>query len=257
MDWRYQILKRAGFSVYRKIGTSGKTLEFLGTSGVGKTTLFHGCLRKLRTRWFSSYHIELLNRTARSCEPDEILMQVLKRKIEKILNSDSFCPWHSLIDLKLSVKVMYDTMLATQNTHPMGFAFHEGLFRHFCAEILELNDDFPAELWKSRAFIYLRARSPETALSRLNFRRSIKAKTHSHRVITDDELLSRITNDQQMFQFIVDKALSFGCPVLILDAEDPIQTSIEKVLNFERSLIEKFKMQENRDLNTKLIPGNQ
>jgi len=257
MDWRYQILKRTGFSVYRKTGTSGKTLEFLGTSGVGKTTLFNGCLRKLRNRWFSSYHMEFLNRTVRSCEPDEILMQILKRKVEKILYSDSFCPWHSLIDLKLSVKVMYDTMLAVQSTHPMGFAFHEGLFRHFCAEILELHDDFPAELWKSRAFVYLRARSPETALSRLSFRRNIKAKTHSQRVITDDELLLRITSDQLKFESIVDKALSYGCPVLVLDAEDPIQASIEKVLHFERSLIQKFKMQENRDLNTNLIPGNQ
>ena len=257
MDWRYQILKRTGFSVYGKKNTAGKTLEFLGTSGVGKTTLFRGCLPKLRNRWLSSYHLDFLNRTARSCEPDVILMQVLKRNIEKIFSSDSFCPWHSLVDLRLSVKVMHQTMVVAQNTHPMGFAFDEGLFRHFCAEIMELTDDFSVELWENRAFVYLRARSAETALSRLKARRVKWAQIQSYRGETDEQFLARIAREQQMFQSIVGRALSFGCPVLVLDAEEPIQKSIEKVLNFERSLIQRFKMQKNMDLNTTLIPGNQ
>lgn len=257
MDWRYQLLKRTGFSVYGKKDTSGITLEFIGTSGVGKTTLFRGCLRKLRSRWFSSYHLDFLTRSVRSCEPDEILMQILKRNIEKILNSDSFCPWHSLLDLNLSVRVMHETMLIAQKTHPMGFAFDEGLFRHFRAEILEMTDDSSVELWEKRAFVYLQARSPETALSRLKARRMKLAPKHSQRELTDDQILSRIARDQQMFQSILDRARSFGCPVLVLDAEEPIQQSIEKVLKFERTLIERFKVQENTALNNTLLPGNQ
>jgi len=244
VDWRYHLFKKTGYSFYTE-ETSGKTIEFIGTSGIGKTTLFRNTMIRLRSRWIFAHHLDFIKRTTPPCETDEILMKILERRIAKIYSSESFCPWHSLLDIKLSVQVMAETMkLASQSGHPTGFALDEGLFRHFPAEILQLVNELPAQLWKDRAFVYLRARIPETALSRIKSRTMSLAKIERQRVRTDDQILSSILKDQEMFQSIVDRATSFGCPVVVIDAEEPIQDSINKVLDFESSLNQKFKMQE-------------
>ena len=243
MDWRFHLLKRAGYSSYTE-ETSGKILEFIGTTGIGKTTLFNKTMSKLRSRWLFAYHLGFFKRKTLRSETDEILMRVLKNRTEKIYSSTSFCPWHSLLDLKLSVRVMHETMTVAQSEFPKGFAFDEGLFRHFPAEIVQLGDEIPVELWKNRAFVYLQAQTPETALSRLKSRKRTTAQIESQRVISDDQILLRITNDQEMFRSIVDRALSFGCPVIVIDAENPHEDSIKKVLDFESSLSQSFKMQE-------------
>ena len=124
IDLQYHLLKNTGRSSYSE-ETSGKTLEFIGTSGVGKTTLFNESMNKRKNRWFFAYHLEFLKRKVPPCEIDDILMLVLKSRIENINNSDSFCPWHSLLDLKLSVRVMHETMLVVHSAHPKGFAFDE------------------------------------------------------------------------------------------------------------------------------------
>ena len=243
MDWRYHLLKKTGYSFYTK-ETSGKVLEFLGTAGVGKSTLFHNSIARLRSRWMFAYHLDYLKRKAEPCEVDEILMAILKSRIDKITNAESFCPWHSLVDLQRSVKIMHQTMLIAHDVHPKGFAFHEGLFRHFATEIQQMGDKFPVQLWKNRAFVYLRSRNPETVFSRYRSREAISSKIERQRIGSDDQVLSRIKMEQQNFQAIVDKAPSFGCPVLVLDAENPLKDSIKKVLEFERSLGQKFRIQE-------------
>ena len=248
MDWRYYLLKKTGYSFYTR-ETSGKVLEFLGTSGVGKSTLFYNSVAKLPSRWMFAYHLGFLHRNAEPCEVDEILMAVLKSRIEKIMSSETFCPWHSLLDLQLSAKIMQQTMLIAHEAFSKGFAFHEGLFRHFAAEILEKGDEFPVQLWKNRAFVYLRSRNPDTVFSRYKSREAISSKSERQRIGTDDQVLSRIKREQQNFQAIVDKAPSFGCPVLVLDAENPLKDSIEKVLDFERTLSQKFRIQEETDAN--------
>jgi len=256
VDWRYQLLRRTGHSFFTE-ETSGKTLEFIGTSGVGKSTLFRESVKKLRNRWFFAYHIDCFNRTAPPCELDEILVQVLKRRIEKINNSESFCPWHSLLDLKQKVGVMHQTMLVAYGAHPKGFSFDEGLFQHFSDEILKMGDEFPAQLWENRAFVYLRARMPETALSRIVSRETkAEAQGERQRLKTDDQILSRIVQDQEMFQSISERAPSLGCPVLVIDAENSFQDSIKKVLDFESSLSQRFKMQEKMETTPQSLAVN-
>ena len=170
-------------------------------------------------------------------------MRVLRSRVETIFNSDSFSPWHSFLDLNLSVKVMRETMLVTQSPQPTGFAFDEGFFRHFPAEILQLGDELPVQLWKNRAFVYLRARTPETALTRLRSRTMTLVNIHHQRSRSDVQILSSIVQDQEMFQSIVDRGASYGCPVLVINAESPIQESIQKVLEFESSLSQRFCIQ--------------
>ena len=109
---------------------------------------------KLKKRWSFSYQLDCIKRKGPSCELDEALMQILKSRIETINNSDSFCPWHSLLDLKLSVKVMHESTLVAQSSHPKGFAFDEGLFRHFPTEILQMGDESPVQLWNNRALFF-------------------------------------------------------------------------------------------------------
>ena len=93
-------------------------------------------------------------------------------------------------------------------------------------------------------------------MSRLRSREIAAAERESQRVRTDDEILSYIVQDQEMYQIIVDRARSFACPVLVIDTEDPIRDSIERVLNFERSLRQKFEMQDNLETKTQPIAIN-
>ena len=250
MDFRYHILKKTGFSFYSN-ETAGMTLEFIGTSGVGKTTLYRETMARLRNRWFFAHQLDFIKRKAPPSVKDRVLMEILKSRIDKIINSEAYCPWHSLLDLKLSVRVIHETMITVHSSHPQGFVFDEGLFRHFPAEILLYGKDFPVQLWQNRAFVYLRARSPETALARLKSRTMSLAQIAVQREITDEQLLARIIHDQEMFQSIVGRASSFGCPVLVLDAEDPLMDSINKVLNFEKSLHQKFSEQKEMKTNSK------
>jgi thymidylate kinase len=226
------------------------TLEFIGTSGVGKTTLFRETMGKLTKRWFFAYQLDLVKRKTPASEIDGVLMEILKNRIEKITTSDSYCPWHSFLDLKLSVRVMHETMVVAHSSHPQGFTFDEGLFRHFPAEILQIGDEFPAQLWHNRAFVYLRARTPETALARVRSRTEMLAQIERQRERSDEQRLTNILRDQEVFQAIVDKAKTFGCPVLVLDAEDPFADSVNKVIEFESTLGQRFKKQEKTDTNT-------
>lgn len=257
MDWRFQLLKKTGYSFYSK-ETSGKILEFIGTSGIGKTTLLNHTVARLKNRWLFGYCIDYLNRKDPPSEVDEVLMKILIRRMENIKNSDSFCPWHSLLDIRLSVNVMHEAMFIAQNVFPKGFVFADGLFRHFSAEILQVGDELPGQLWKNRAFVYLRARTPETAMTRFKSR-EMRAAQIGHgpqRGTAQDRVLSRVIQEQEMFQTIVEKALSFGCPVLVVDAEDSLQDSIKKVLEFESSLSLKFDMQQDTESNSQPLSLN-
>ena len=238
-------MRKTGYAAFSR-QTSGKILEFIGTSGAGKTTLFNRSMTRLKNRWFFAYHMDLFKRKAPPSQVDEILMQILQKRIENINSSESFCPWHSLLDLKLSVRVMHETMVVAHSAYPKGFAFDEGLFRHFTAEILQLDDLCLVDLWKNRAFVYLRARTPETALARVKSRTEKLTQLERQRDRTDDQILFRIVQEQEMFQSIIDKAATFDCPVLVIDAEDPFEDSVNRVLDFESSLIQRFKSQETR-----------
>ncbi|MDC1287756.1 hypothetical protein N8198_07715 [Gammaproteobacteria bacterium] len=152
---------------------------------------------------------------------------------------------------------MHQTMLVAHGAHPKGFSFDEGLFQHFSDEILKMGDEFPAQLWENKAFVYLRARIPETALTRLVSRvTKAEVRGERQRLRTDDQILSRIVQDQEMFQSIVDKASSFGCPVLVIDAENSFQDSIKKVLDFESSLSQRFKIQEKMETTPQSLAEN-
>lgn len=252
MDWRYHLLKRTGYSFPTK-ETAGKTLEFLGTSGVGKSTIFNKSVARLKNRWLFAYHLGFLKRKSPPSEVDKALMDILMSRIATIKNSDSFCPWHSLIDLQLSVRIMHETMQVLHDVFPKGIAFDEGFFRHFAAEILQLGDDFPDQVWKNRAFVYLRTQKPETILLRHKARWMASAtRGERQRVKTDDQILSEITHEQEMFQIIADRALSFGCPVLIVDAENPVEESVKKILDFEKSLGQQFSSQQKMESNPQL-----
>ena len=242
MDWRYHIYKKLGYSVYSR-ETAGKTLEFLGTSGAGKTTLYRETVVKRKSRWLQAHHLEGLKRTTPPCQIDDVLMRILKSRMDTIFNSDTFCGWHSFMDLKLSVRVMRETMLVTHVAQPTGVAFDEGFFRHFPAEILEQGDDIPLQLWENRAFVYVRARSAETALARVSSRTARLAQIERQRSKSEDQILEKINLDQEMFQTIVDKGLGYGCPVLVVDAENPFHESVAQVLQFESSLNQRFEQQ--------------
>ena len=79
VDWRYYFFKKTGYSVYTE-ETSGKTVEFIGTSGVGKTTLYRECVNKLRNRWFFAYQLDFVKRKIPSNET------IQKTRIERCEN---------------------------------------------------------------------------------------------------------------------------------------------------------------------------
>jgi hypothetical protein len=120
---------------------------------------------------------------------------------------------------------------------PRGFFLDEGLVKSFPYEIMAIDPDEATPLWRNRAFIYMRARDPEIVAARRRKRVATRALNGTvHRTPPAAELRARIEEDNRIFDRIFERAEAFGCPSVILYAEESTADNIQKILEFERGL---------------------
>lgn len=222
---------------FPKLATAGSTLEFIGTQGVGKTTLYNACWASIKDRWYLRNDLEGLGPSSvLSGSIERIHRDILFKRIN-FLNSSDLDPWQSVTYALHAATIVYESLMISTQDFPRGFALEEGLFKCFPEEVLNLCDAEAKPLWKKRAFVYLRARDTDIVLTRFQLRSDERRNREIFQHYrSDHEVRSRIDADNRLFDQILEKAKVFACPLIVINAEDRLQDAVKDVLEFERSL---------------------
>jgi energy-coupling factor transporter ATP-binding protein EcfA2 len=220
-----------------RTATSGWTLEFIGTQGIGKTTLNNAVASKLRNHWFIRSDLGQIGRLATaSVELENLHRQLFFDKVQHLagIQPDT---WRCITVARQMSKVIAESLTILGNHFPRGFLLDESLFKNFPREVLELSDDDARPLWKKRGFVYLRARDPQSVVERYQGRVAERARQGLIQTAPEDaEVYARANADNVLFDAIVEKAHAFGCPALVVYAEDDHDENIRKILKFEHDL---------------------
>ncbi|MFO7976695.1 MAG: hypothetical protein R6V12_18930 [Candidatus Hydrogenedentota bacterium] len=221
----------------RPTRTKGMILEFIGTMGVGKSHLYHLTLGISRG-WFFQQHLRgITQESNRWCSILDVHEKLLTARIERIRASSADI-WQQATYMHDISQVIKESLLLSTLEFPRGFALAEGLFKHCARELLELDIEETAPLWQERAFIYVRAKDPITAMQRYKQRvdwlRSLGIYQHPE---ADEQILKRIEADNEINDRLIDVAVELKRPVLVVFAEDDIEESVKRIADFERHLL--------------------
>ena len=217
--------------------TSGRIIEFVGTRGIGKTTLNNEIQQRLKHRWFFRSELEQMGpTTALDSEIQEFHRKLYTQRVE-LLNKATSDFWHSITLTKQAVRVISESLTTMASDFPRGFFLDEGLIKNFSEEVLSNSDDVPESLWTGRALIHLRARDSSLVVERY-LKRVSERKQHSRLLPTPskEQLTKQIEKDNNLYDQLLLIAHNCGCDTLTIYAEDPHDENVARILEFERSL---------------------
>ena len=178
--------------------TSGTIVEFIGTQGIGKTTLHNAIYKSIRDRWFFRHTISGTQpQIVVSTKMEHIHQNIFFNGLKRIEKSE-FDAWQTTRKASQMAEVIRESLLISTQDFPRGFILEEGLFKNFPSEVLDLSAEDQDLLWQDRAFIYLRTNEPGLAVSRFQMRANERRrKGLLQHEITDQELLRRIEEDNK------------------------------------------------------------
>ena len=222
---------------YPKRATAGQIIEFIGTQGIGKSTLNNDLHKPLKDNWFFRANLgEVGPATVSSVEIEQLHRDIYFSKILHLEKAQPD-PWKSITTSRQMSKVISESLTILTNTFPRGFILDESLFKNFPREVLDVASEKATPLWANRAFIYLRARDPDFVVSRYQGRVAERGRRGlSQLPPTDAEVRERVMQDNDLFDRIFEEARVFDCPAIIIYAEDAHQGNVEKILNFDKVL---------------------
>lgn len=220
--------------------TAGWVVEFIGTQGIGKSTLNNAVHKSLQDNWFFRADLGTVGPAqTRSPEIEALHRALYFQKIHHLEETQPD-PWKSITVARQMSRVISESLTMLSHSFARGFFLDEGLFKNFTREVLELDADTAAPLWQNRAFVYLRARDPASVIARYRGRVQDRQRTGGlQRAPTDEELNARIKQDDLLYDQVTDMAARFGCPVLVVCAEDDHAENVRKILEFEQMLRQK------------------
>lgn len=216
--------------------TAGWTMEFIGTQGIGKTTLNNALYKPFRAHWFFRFDLGQTGpSTTASTDLEQLHRDIYFNKIERV-HKEQTDAWKSITIPRQMSRVISESLTILSNDFPRGFVLDESLFKNFPREVLNLTQDGGDALWKQRAFIHLRARDPDFVVERYQSRVAKRARDGLLQIKPEDaEVRARVDQDNALFDTITEKAQAFDCPVIVLYAEDDTEDNIRKILEFEEN----------------------
>ena len=244
-----KLLGLAGFELQRRghsiadlmarprSSTAGWIVEFIGTQGVGKTTLNNALYKPFRENWFFRSDLGQTGPSPSTRgELEEIHRKIYFKKIRRLQKTGANT-WKSITIPRQMSRVISESLTILTNDFPRGFVLDESLFKNFPREVLKLTGDVPGPLWQKRSFIYLRTRDPEFVVSRYQSRVEERSQRGMPQIPpSDDEVRARVEKDNVLFDALIAKARAFECPVIVIHAEDDDAENIRKILKFEETL---------------------
>ncbi|MEL6957321.1 MAG: hypothetical protein AAGL89_00050 [Pseudomonadota bacterium] len=218
--------------------SSGWMVEFIGTQGIGKTTLNNAVYKYFKDDWFLRSDLNQTGPAPTASKDLEDLHQNLVFMKLARLKEEKSGAWRTITLTRQMSKVAGESLTMLSNSFPRGFILDESIVKNFPREVLSLPDDVTAPIWNKRALIHLRARELDFVVARYQSRVAERAqKGLLQNAAEDDQVRARVEADNAIFEQICKKAESFGCPVLTVFADDDHQEIVRKIVAFEKSLL--------------------
>lgn len=135
--------------------SQGWLLEFVGPSGVGKTTLRRQVAPMLRQDWFFEHHAKGLLGGIKEDEATTIyIKRLLRGRLEKLQNSDMTL--ERIAEIGQRVCEVARLGLVTKSSGlPRGFIMDDGIAHFFAEQIIDQDRDATAAFLTRTAFIFL------------------------------------------------------------------------------------------------------
>lgn len=214
-----KILSDLGFPV-TKVAPAARTLaaspresqgwlvEFVGPSGVGKTTLKQQVAPGLGKDWFFEHHAKgLLDQVPEDAGAAAYIKPLLAARLEDLLNLD--LPFTEIAATSQRVcEVARLGLVSKAPGVPRGFVMDDGLLHFFAGQMLDQERAATAAFLDKTAFVFLLPPQEQEATAR--------PKTRTQLDVYRDSL---------------DMVRQIGCPTLVLNSKDRADHA-EQVLSF-------------------------
>lgn len=227
-----KISRSFGFEIYRtkpkKLEFSQVnhpiSIEFIGVSGVGKSTLYHRLMK------FQSIYPSLIEFKKLISEPNiqtildnQEVYQLLAKKRwltiqnQDLLDADRFriAHWNYL--------TLLDDALVQEYNQGYVVITDEGILHNFSNEIIDLAAESPnllTDFLKNRAVIYCYS-SAETILNQIRKREKESGRVVSHhKNLSDEELIGLINVELKHKEMFVEVLKNYECKVLRLNIRE-------------------------------------
>ena len=222
--------------------TPSKTLvfviEFIGPTGVGKTTLFERIKNHTAAEWYYRENLSSLNLKDREGKLSGSLhWKILFDRLLRLdgLNLDGF---HKTKLMRYLAQVMIYDLRLHNGLSDKGFLFDEGICHNFSKELNALPGDEFKAIMAGRALVYLTPKDPSTVVKRIRERAQNSGKMVSYQKgLSDSELCLMAERHMNQFETLVSRARSIGIPTCIVYAEDELDRNAEIILGFEKNMV--------------------
>lgn len=215
-------------------------VEFTGTSGVGKSTIYIPMINQIRNgvdlqQFLSRNNLKDFE-ISNLLDSDPVYQALAKLKIEA--SPQTLYTYTDELRLLRNYEwyIKSDAIARHLNKHSLVYT-DEGLIHYFGNEIKRLMDEesLKEELEKTlqnRLIVYCYAR-PEVIAKRILNRKEKSGKlVPQHKVDSLNELIDLMNNDLIKRQNIMESLQNQGIPVLYLNTEDSNEENIAKTIQF-------------------------
>ncbi len=223
--------------------SSGRVIEFVGVSGIGKTTLARRLQGSLGGRWYFVEHVASIQEAAFRLPPGRQAFydRLIEAKIAAVRGSGRHL-YQQLSNLSTFSTNLLRDMAIRQAPVSRGFVQHDGALHVYCDEILIAGQADPVGMetfLRDRAIVHIVARRPETVLARIRARRreAGEAKLNNYPGLDDATVLDMTLEKDRQRRILCTICEEMGLPLLRLDAEEEPETNLRRIVDFEAQLL--------------------
>lgn len=216
----------------RRNKTQGQTVEFVGPSAIGKSTIFEKMRPSLKNNWLFEQHTRRLNAPeAKEQEFSSVLRSVYFdriRDLERDVGDIIKCS--EIIDRV--TEIVRVALVLTAREFPRGFVLDEGIAHFFAGQIIALPEDQAHKFLFGRALIFVLPSQASTLVNRRSGRSGIQATQQDV-----EEAESQI----KIYQSLATKCSETDTPHIMLNADEPVSKNAKRAFNFLETLTSEFR----------------
>lgn len=218
--------------------TKGHSIEFIGPSGVGKSTLFEEIKNRTAGEWYFREKLPGLTLKHNQDMMDgglhwKVLFAKSVNLEERLLNG-----FRKAKLMRYFSEVILHDLHLIYGLSDRGFLLEEGICHNFSKELNDLPDDDFKKIMAGRALVYLKPKNSSIVVKRIRERAKNGGHIVTHHIgLTDNQLREIAETNMTNFDTLTSRAQAIGIPVCTVYAEDDINQSAKTLLDFERRLI--------------------